>query len=191
MLSDEEVDRLLARGSMTPEESQQALKGALRATAPPRWRRWTFGLAVPATAALLLLVFLPRSGFTPRGELAPPLLEVSCADGAHDRCRQGSLLLFHVASAQGGVLAAWADPVDGKGERVWYFPTAGGEWAPVPASPELQTLGKAARLGAEQPPGVYQIHLVLASHELSREELAAPNAGGVLGRADARLEVTP
>jgi hypothetical protein len=188
MLSDEEVDRLLARGAMTPAESERALDGALRTTATRR--RWMFGLMVPAAAALVLLIFLPRGGFTPKGAAAAPLLEVSCADGARDRCRRGSLRVCHVAAESGGVLAAWAEPAGG-GERIWYFPTAGDEWARVPAAPGLQALDKAVRLGPEQPPGVYVIHLVLAARALPRAALSAPLPDGILAAASARIEVTP
>jgi hypothetical protein len=168
---DDELDRLLARGRLSGRQRDNVLDGAVRAAAPRR-RGWRQLLAVllPATAAALLLLLWPRQAFTPKGAPASTLLEVTCVDGARDRCRAGETLLFHVGGAnQGGVLTAWAEPAGG-GEAIWYFPPSDDRPLTVAATPAMQTLGRGVRLGPEQPPGAYVVHLVLTARPLTRAE---------------------
>jgi hypothetical protein len=92
--------------------------------------------------------------------------------------------MFRVSGAgDGGYLAAWAEPSAG-GQRIWYL-----DGARVPANLEPQLLPVAVTLGAEQPPGHYQIHLVLTQKPLSRDDLLA--APATLASARAELEVKP
>jgi hypothetical protein len=101
------------------------------------------------------------------------------------------MLLFRVGgAAAGGFLAAWAVPEDG-GERIWYFPTLDGEAPSVAPRAETQTLGRGVRLGTEQPPGRYHVHLLLSRRALGRAEALAPANDAVLVEADLTLTVTP
>jgi hypothetical protein len=189
--SDEELDHLLLRGRLSGAARERALEGALRAAVPrrARWSRWA-GLLAPAAALVALLVLWPRTGFTPKGGVAQPvLLDVACADGAH-ACRAGDTLVFQVASAQGGLLAAWAEPLGG-GERVWYFPASDGHLVSVAAQPTIQILKQGIRLGPAQPPGAYLVHLVLTRRALDRAELLAARPDDVLGASSVRIDVAP
>jgi hypothetical protein len=188
--SDDELDALLARGKLSGPERDRMFERLAAGAAPPRRRWWR--LAVPlgglATAAVVLLVlFVGRDGFRERGERGA-LLEVGCRDGARDRCPAGELLLFRV----GGVdrpawLAAYAEPVAG-GERVWYFPTADGAAPAIEARAAPQVLAQGVRLGATQPPGRYNVKLVLLPSPPTR---ATALTAKPLSATVQALEVTP
>lgn len=190
---DDGIDRLLARGRLSGGARERILARALAASAPRRrsWRRW-LTIAVPATAALLLVVLWPRAAFTPKGAPAGVFFDVTCADGSGHACARGATLLFHL----GGVvrpssLAAWAEP-DGGGERIWYFPAGNDDAAvAVPAGALLQTLGRGVRIGPEHAPGRYTVHLVLSQRPLTRAEALAARAGDIVATATVPLEVLP
>ncbi len=196
------LDKLLGRDRLSGPAREQILRQALKAAgvAPllPWWRRARLGWWVPAVAGVTALVLLihPRQthdGFAPKGSgLREPVVEVGCLGGSALRCRTGEPLIFRVAGADaGGYLAAYAEPVGASGgQRVWYFPTAGAAAAQVAAQAEPQTLRQAARLGSEQPPGRYQVHLVLSRRPLTREEALAARGPEVIAATQVLLEVT-
>src|SRR5262249_18458940 len=93
--------------------------------------------------------------FRPRGDGRAPLVEVTCRDGAADRCPSGGTLVFRVdGAAEGGYLLAWAEPAGG-GSRIWYF-SAGARSLKAQAGPPIVPTG--IKAGHEQPPGVSDIH---------------------------------
>jgi hypothetical protein len=200
------IDTLLARGRLSGPAREEILERVLVASAGeaaasvPWWRRpmVSFGLpALAAAAALLVLVRRPDDGLTAKGApVVEPALEVACATEGPSAapaasavsCATGQNLAFRVEDAtEDGFLTAWAEPVAG-GERVWYF--VGDGAAPVVAHPGVQTLRRAVRLGAEQPPGAYRVHLLLSVRPLSRED-ALGQRGDVASRAIVPLEVRP
>ena len=99
--------------------------------------------------------------------------------------------MFHVGGAtSGGMLMAWADPMNG-GERIWYFPTGDGDTAPVAPAAAIQTLRRGVRIGSEHAPGKYLVHLVLARRPLSRSEALAAPAGDLLASSTVTIDVAP
>ncbi len=191
----DDLDELLARGGLSGPARERTLEAVLEVARGERSRFWRrlFYFATPAVATVavgvMLLVRPAAPGFTPKGNPGAPLLEVACKQSAGPRCPRGGTLLFRVAGATaGGFLSAYAEPASGPGERVWYLP-AGGEAAAVQATEAPQLLRLGARLGPEQPPGAYKVHLVLSKTPLDRAGALAPE--GALATATWDLEVTP
>jgi hypothetical protein len=170
-------------------ERERVLGAVLAKTAPRRWRRLLgWGLTVATAAAMLLLVMRPVP-FRARGGGGAPLLEVGCRDGSLDACPSGSALLYRADGAvDGGFLAAWAVP-EGGGEKIWYFPTASGESPSVTARSEVQTLARGVRLGPEQPPGRYRVHLLLSRRPLERAAVDSPPPDALIVTSEATLVV--
>jgi hypothetical protein len=193
-MTDRRLDELLSEGRLSGPTRDRILEAALteiQAEKPrPAWRRilaWALPLST-AMAAVALFVALRPSEFRARGG-AGPVLELGCRDGALTACPAGSTLLFRAGGAvEGGFLAAWAEPAGG-GERVWYFPAEGGESPSLVPRADLQTLPRGIRIGAEQPPGRYRVHLVLSRRPLDRAAAAAPPADARLAEAELTLEV--
>ncbi len=189
---DDELDRLLARGRLGGPARDRILAGALARAAPRRrWPRRILWLAPALAAAAVLLLWLrPRDGgFRVRGG-GGPSLEVACSDGRAGACPRGGTLVFRVDGArEGGYLAAWATPAAG-GERIWYFPAADGSAPAVAAQAGAQVVPLGARLGPSQPPGDYQVHLLLARRPLARAEVDGA-ARDALAASVQRLTVTP
>jgi hypothetical protein len=189
--NDERLDALLARGRLGGPARDRILAGALAKTAAPhRWRRlltWAVPMTAAAAAAVVLLSLRPPE-FRARGG-AGPVLEIACRDGSLSACPSGSTLLFRSSGvAEGGFLSAWAVP-EGSAARVWYFPADNGASPALAARPETQTLARGIRLGPEQPPGRYRVHLVLSRRPLTRAEAAAPPPDALVAEAEATLEV--
>jgi hypothetical protein len=189
-LDDDELDLLLARGRLSGPTRERMLDAALpRAPRRRRWAWWTSGAAAACAAAVAVVLLVRGDGFRPRGAGGGgAVLDVRCQDGARDRCATGQLLVFQVDGAKtGGALAAWAERSGGGGERVWYFPTATGAQPTVAAQPGRQVLPEAVRLGAEQAPGAWEVHLVLLDSPVARDAIASakPRASRVV-----RMEVT-
>jgi hypothetical protein len=184
---DDDLDLLLARGRLGGPGREQVLRQTLDRAAPRRRWLWVAPLTAACAAAAALLLVVRPTEFRARGVDGGALLEVTCADGARDRCRSGELLVFRVDGAStGGRLAAWAEP-EGGGARVWYFPTVEGALPQVAAQPGPQVLHEAVRIGAEQPPGSYVVHLLLLPAPLARAEIES--AQPQLARTQ-RMEVT-
>jgi hypothetical protein len=188
--TDDELDALLARGRLSAPEKERMLERLLAGAAPPR-RRWRAlfpiaGLAT-AAAAVTLVLLAGRDGFRARGE-GGGVLEVGCRTGARDRCPSGELLLFRVSGVDRPAwLAAWAEPASG-GERVWYFPTANAAAPRIEPRSSPQVLSQGVRLGPSQPPGRYQVKLLLLPAPPTRESVATAQS---LSASAQSLEVTP
>jgi len=185
---EEKLQALLAGSKLSGPARDKVLANVLGGTAKkPRRLVWigaaTAGLAM--AAAVLLLVF-PPDGFRSRGG-SKPIVEVGCVDGTLASCPRGSALLFRVSgSKDGGFLSAWAEPEAG-GERIWYFPTSTTANPAVAPKSETQTLPVGVRIGPEQQPGAWVVHLLLSKRPLNRDQvLALPVAERV---AEARVKM--
>ena len=162
-MNDRLTSRLLAgRDRLSRVEKDQILAGVLPAQASRA--RW-FWLAVPALAAIVLVVIAPwktADEFTARGGTQPiATLHVSCATG----CAQGSKLLFDLhGTTSYRYFAAFARRADGT--VLWYFPSTD-----TATSEPISTTGVLDRgivLGAEHPAGAYRIYGVFSSTPLTR-----------------------
>ncbi len=187
---DDELDRLLARGRLGGPARDRILEQALaraRASRPRRRARLLWLAPVlAAAAAIVLWVRVPKDGFRARGGDGRPLVEATCKGGERARCPRGGTLVFRVdGAAGGGFLSAYATPVAG-GEKIWYFPPAGGESPRLAAAAGPQLVPFGVELGAEQPPGEYELHFLITPSAPTRAEAAAAPA-----LATQRLTVTP
>jgi hypothetical protein len=181
--SDDELDRLLARGRLSRPEKERMLDAVTRANVPKRRRWWPFVLApaIPAIAALLLMVHR-HDEFHAKGSPSVTL-EAGCVDG----CRAGSTLMFRTAYVtQPSVLAAWSE--DSHGMRVWYFPTEAGEMPTVEPHGAIETLARGVRIGNEHAQSHYTLHMMLVPPKTyTRDELAFSQRV----RTDQPLEIVP
>jgi hypothetical protein len=151
-----------------------------------------WGMPLATVAAALVLYFGARpTTFRARGRGATvlePVLEMVCRDRG---CPSGSTVMFRASGVtRAGFLSAWATPEYG-GQRIWYFPTDSGESPPVEAREGPQLLNRGVRLGAEQPPGRYRVHLVLSLRPLTRAELSSPPKDALLAEDEGTLELSP
>ena len=184
-LSDDDLDRLLARGGLggpARERIFEKVAAAVTTEAPsrapaverrPAWspRRWLLTLAVAAggAAAALVLVVPPgeRSGgdgWTARGAARPAVaLDVACLEGTMQACPTGSTLVFSaLGDAGAGYLTAHAQPRGG-GTRIWYFSGQGDSPRLAPSAGGTRPATRGIRLGAEHQPGDYVVHIALSS----------------------------
>jgi hypothetical protein len=99
-------------------------------------------------------------------------VELGCSDGELSHCPRGSKLIFRLdALSSEGFLHAYAEPVEAGHERVWYFPTAATPPPHVRAAAGAQVMEQGIVVGPEHAAGHYHVHLVVASTQLSREEV--------------------
>jgi hypothetical protein len=209
--SDEDLQRLLARGRLGGPARERVLDRVLDKTAPARTRRraWLVPLvlALGSGVALLVLVIRPRPDdvvvVRPRSDedrwrnarwgikggatAAAVTLEARCAEGA---CRPGSTLLFSAfGAATPGYLEAYAEPAAGGG-RIWYF-SAETESPLVPASAQAtQPAGRGIVIGPEHAPGTYQVHLFFCSAPLPQALLLQGTDPRILARAIVPVVIT-
>lgn len=198
--TDEELDRLLARGRLGGAARERVLSRVLDKVAPA-WRSpatWALGLSLAGAAAAVLTVLNVRptpGAFTAKGGATAtgPHLEVLCIDGSVARCPAGSTLVFRVEGAEkGAFLAAYAvREGDPEGARIWYFPSGDGFEPELPVGASPQIIPRGVRIGPEQAPGRYAVHLALAKAFLSREAALDAATPSVLARSTTTLEVTP
>ncbi len=195
-----ELDHLLADGELSGSERdaifERVMADVSRAE-PSRVRSriaWGIGggLAIAAAALLAVGSHLGRqSELTARGTAGPAeTVQVRCAEGRLTACPLSSKLVFVVAGGtRQGFLSAYAEPVDGHAERVWYF-SSEGESPSVAAQPaNTQVLERAVRLAGAHQPGRYRVHVFLADRALRRDEmLADTSAPGV--RAQLQTDLT-
>jgi hypothetical protein len=198
--SDEELDRLLARGRLSAPGRERVLGRVLEATAPKKSRAaswagvFAFVSAGAVLATLLLVRGRPDGSFTPKGGAvaATPRVEVSCIDGDPSRCAVGSTLVFRAEDCEaGGYLAAFAERAGAK-ERIWYFPSSNDPTLP-PIAPkaEPQVLTRGARIGPEHTPGPYVVTLILVKRPMTRDEISEGTSPDLLRRWTTPIEVTP
>jgi hypothetical protein len=194
------LDFLLAKGARSGRQREATLDCVLDRVTPRRTangRRWLVAASTATAAALLLVAGVkPHAtggAFGARGApAAGPRVELVCSGGKLDACPSGSRLLFvAVGGTRPGYLAAYAEPVGGGHERLWYF--WGERAAPVipaganPAAP-LET---AVQIGPEHAVGRYLVHLVVGSRPLSREEALRPAADDTLLSETIPLDIAP
>jgi hypothetical protein len=206
-----DLGRLLSgRNEPSVLEKEAALELVLaQVGAPPR--RWPWGARVaaaglPAFAAALavVLVFFVGSpsgdiasedGFQARGDgtnASVASFALRCVNedpAAASRpddveCRQGTVLGFSASPPTGKThFAAFAQRSDGA--VLWYFPEAGGQSASLKAEGGAKAvLPRGVPLGAEHPPGSYEVYGVFSSTPLSRERLRKILGPDLVGRAD-------
>jgi hypothetical protein len=182
-MGDDELDVLLAHGRLSAPDRDRMFDRVMAAQPKRSWRG--FAVAGALAAAIALMIFMRDDGFRARG--APGnVLEIACRAVPGKKCPEGEVLLFRVSGvAQKAWLAAYAEPL-GSSERVWYFPTAAGFAPSIEAKAAPNVLPQGARLGPEQPPGKYQVKLLLFSAPPTRNLDGTP-----LAIETRPLEVTP
>jgi hypothetical protein len=202
-VSDDEIDYLLSGGGLGGEQLER-IRGRLTATARARararaWRRTMLAVTaagvVAAAAAAVVLVpramtdhEAMRAKGAGRTSATPASLHVACLSGALSACPRGSVLGFSVGGSEGpGFVTAFADPVEGAGDRIWYFLDQ-----PLASTGDSRVLASGARVGREHTARRYRIHLLLSPHPLGRERAAAtPSARDVVAHDTVDLEVIP
>lgn len=190
-LSDEEVDRLLSRGTLPREQKQRMLGEILASAQPPRarrppsrWRWPAFAIvSLSASLAAVLLWGRPSASIDSAmrekgGGAEAPILQVACLEGALGACPAGSRIAFWTEGGRKapGVVTAYADPAGG-GERIWYLTN--------------EAVPKAALVGKEQPPGRYRLNVFLTQHPVARAELARLGPDVIVTKASFTLVVAP
>lgn len=169
------TDRLLARGALSAPERERILANVYRSAAL-RPRRYLLALlSLAPVGALLLFVHITghqRSEFYAKGAGTTPVVDVECMPGSLAACPVGATLIFHSTGTSRGslFLHAYAESVDRKTPRVWYWPgTAKGPVTLTGGASE--PLRYAIRLGSEHIPGSYLIHLLWADLPLTRDQI--------------------
>jgi len=163
--------------------------------------RWPFGLlalgaVVGLTLGLALWLRPVGSEFAARGAplVGAPRFETHCVAGPSEACRTGARLAFEVTASEGrGYFAAFARRSDGV--VIWYFPDPNGLSVAVPRAPP-SLLDRAVELGAEQPPGHYQVYGVFSGRPLRRADVKRALGDDLRGSVDVsvvvqNLEVLP
>jgi hypothetical protein len=196
--TNDELDRLMARGGLGGAAREQILEGLLGAEAPPaprpsRRRLWMGGLALAAAgaAALVFVVRPSKDEFRAKGAGAGLAeLGLDCEQGSLSACPLGSTLMFRVSSVgSAAYLQAYAEPRDG-GERVWYF-SAENQAPRLAARANTQVVRQGVRLGPEHRPGRYRVHVVLSTTPLGRTALLAGSPSTQLSATVVELNVVP
>jgi hypothetical protein len=177
---DRDLARLLS-GRREPSvlEKEEVLERVLREVAPrraPRRMAWRFAAAAFAAAALALLALLPWRGgddeFAARGddERKPSLRAVCVETGQLGSCPVRGTLAFELDAQQYEYAALLAR--DAAGAITWYFPQSDGRSLPVSGA-QGEPLREGVRLGESQPPGRYELVLVLSHAPLDRSQVKA------------------
>lgn len=185
-MDDRDLARLLS-GRREPsvlekEEVFARVLDQLEPRARPRRVRWAIAAALTvaaAAAALLLRVQLQEGGeqFAARGGQArKPALRALCVEtGQQGACPAHGTLAFELEPQGYGYAALFARAEDGS--LTWYFPRADGQSLSLHGARGLP-LRQGVRLGDSQPPGRYELVLVLSRAPLARAEVKARLAGG-------------
>jgi hypothetical protein len=179
--TDDDLDMMLGAGRLGGPAKDRIFDAVARQTQPRRSRWFSTGVFLAAgfgAAAVAFVVVARRpvdtlagDTFASKGAGAPSSsLEISCAGGALTGCRLGSRVLFSVAGAESGYLAAFAERAAG-GPRIWYF-SGDGESPRIGPNPGTQVVTRAILLGPEHEPGDYTVHVLLTPRPLSRAQLA-------------------
>jgi len=206
--SDDEVDRLLARGGLGSSQREKILRSVLASTAAQarparrRWWIWSGGSSLVLAAGVAAVLLWPRvfdradGDFRAKGSPSVgPRIEMSCLSARLEACPRGSLVAFEVGelpqNVKGGdaFVTAYADPAT-PGERIWYLnnaPIAGA----VPQRPDGRVVPRAAKVGDEHVPGGYRVEAILSRRPLSRDEALGAGGADVLARGHFDLVVLP
>ena len=195
------MHRLLARGRLSRPELEviresvlDAVKREKKAKRPARVYQLWAGTALAAAAALLLVVFVPREQGGGGGDVtyedgelgSRVALEVRCSAGTLSACPASASIVFVVrAAGKGravGFVSAYAEPVSGGGERVFYLSKEDGS-AELAMPAGTAGSERAVKLTGAQRPGRYRVHVFFAGRPLGREEMVA-------GAREARVAAT-
>jgi hypothetical protein len=215
--SDDEIDRLLARGGLAGGQRERILGEVLTRTATvpragQRQRRWVWGggIGMAVAAGMAAIFFWPRAMDHPAGEFRAkgsaeaPRIEMSCLEARVSACPRGSLIAFSIeglaqnpsaaSPANGGpprsagFVTAFADP-EPPGERIWYL-TNEPLLGLVPGRDDAaRIVSKAIRIGDEHVAGSYRVRAMLTSRPLTRQYLVAGEGPDFMSRADFELRV--
>jgi hypothetical protein len=182
--SRDKLDDLLARGRLSAPRRERIFEEVVGQVRHPRASRYFIiagPLALAAGLALLLRPGSDHSGqFAAKGTLRSNV-ELGCSDGELSHCPRGSKLIFRLdALSSEGFLHAYAEPVDAGQERVWYFPTATTPPPHVRPAAGAQVMGQGIVVGPEHAASHYRVHLVVASTQLSREEVLASSMRSIV-----------
>jgi len=190
-IDDETVARLLSGRDLPSVLEKERLFERIHAhvAAQPTatrstWQRWVWACA-GAAALLAAALFRPiATEFAARGSALPntPSFRPLCVGEAISRCKPGSALAFEVSSGSATpYFAAFARRADGT--VVWYFPAANGVSVPLVATGGSALLDHGVQIGAEQPPGHYEIYGIFSALPLSRAELRTALGDDLKGSA--------
>ena len=183
-----ELDRLLARGSLSGSEYDQIEARILDRVQPRSANRVlrplvpaVAGLAMAAAVALLVVRPSDTESFRAKGGGTPGLgvIEMACAGTTPSSCPRGSTVMFSVnAAVASGYLGAYAESLDDPARpRIWYFPTRAGVSPHVATASGTVVVPQGVRLGHEHAPGRYRIHAWLSREPLTRSELEPRGVG--------------
>jgi hypothetical protein len=129
----------------------------------------------------------------PGGACTPPTSRRSTLASSSSGIRSDytSSLVFTLARGSGdGFLSAYADPVGGDGQRVFYFSMEDGSVKLGVSGQGKGVTERLVRLPAAQRPGRYRVYAVLAERALSRDEmLAGAGQPSVAATVTAQVEV--
>ena len=106
-------------------------------------------------------------------------LELRCEP---EPCRRGGRVVLRVEAPPSSYVAVFAQRSDGT--IVWYVPAADQPLLPVPQGGPL---GQAILLDAQQPPGTYRVFAAFVGEPLSRHQLKAQLAGGLVSTDQVQL----
>jgi hypothetical protein len=170
------VDRLLSRGALSAPERERIFANVYRVSTRRPVRLYAVLFCPLLVAAAAILFLRPgsgdNSGFSAKGSGSLPAVEMDCFPGSASACPLGSTLILRakVQESNGLFLHAYADPLNGTNQRIWYLPTQ--DTSPFLVTPGMTgTLQPAIRVGNEHRPGRYRIHLIWAKAPMTHEQL--------------------
>jgi hypothetical protein len=190
---DETLERLLAKGHLSGAAYDQIEARVMARTAGeprPQSRQWWWAFAASACGASALVFALAgseppaaSSGFTAKGAPAVPGLgsvELACSNDGRP-CRRGDTLLFVVDSGlAAGFLSASAVRVEPPSvERIWFFPTSGGEAPFIAAGTGTVVASQGVRIGQDQVPGLYRVDIRFTPEKPTRVVIPEAREGFV------------
>lgn len=168
---DPELARLLSgRNEPSVLEKERILEQVLSRTAPPSRARWWAAAFATAALGMALLAVPSDPEFTHRGAEEQALFELRCVqEGVPSaRCHPGQTLVFDVepGARYFGAFARREDDV-----ILWYFPAEGEGSLPLADTAAQGTLERAVVLGADHPPGTYEVYGVFTDAPWSRDQI--------------------
>jgi hypothetical protein len=201
--SDDDLDALLAGGRLSGPVKDRIFENVANAVArEPRRRipRLVLGFAAVAAGVAAVVVIVPLAPWVrPRaaqhlrakGDLAPASvqLDVVCAGGTLAACPHGATLTFGASGGPAaGVLSAYAEPLDSRLERIWYF-SAEGESPLLTVGGGTEVARRAVRVGPEHAAGRYRIHLFLTPAPVAQSVLLAGGLRDALASREVEMQV--
>jgi hypothetical protein len=180
-LDDDRIEELLSKGHLSGAAYDRIEERVLARTAAPRARgrgHWA-ALAAAVCGAGGLILILSRdikpvtdAGFRAKGEPAfagAGSVELACSQEGR-ACRPGDTLMFLVDSgALSGYMSARAVRLEPPSEeRVWFFPTEGGEVPYIAAGQGTVVASQGVRLDREKLAGSYRVDVWFSASKPER-----------------------